>query len=136
MVSPGRLGQLIAQLADEHVDDLEFGLLHPAVEVVEEHLLRQGRALAQTKQFEDLVFPTGELHRLVIDRHDPIIEVYFYFARSDRRSDRFWVCAFERFGIVHRLPPTGSRSWRWTFKKFNQIKRKPLLLMPFLDLGN
>src|SRR5690348_15044394 len=46
MVSPGRLGQLLAQFADEDVDDLKLGLIHPAVEVVEEHLLRQNRALA------------------------------------------------------------------------------------------
>src|SRR5438132_12638225 len=44
------VGELLAQLADEHVDDLELGLVHAAVEVVEEHLLGQGRALAQAEQ--------------------------------------------------------------------------------------
>src|SRR3954470_1115453 len=42
-----RIGELLPQLADEDVDDLELGLVHAAVEVVEEHLLRQRRALAQ-----------------------------------------------------------------------------------------
>src|SRR5215475_288830 len=32
------IGELLAQLADEHVDDLEFRLIHAAVEVVEKHL--------------------------------------------------------------------------------------------------
>src|SRR5215471_16082424 len=40
-----RVGELLAQLADEHVDDLEFGLVHAAVEMVEEHLLGEGRAV-------------------------------------------------------------------------------------------
>src|SRR6185312_7589052 len=49
----GRRRQLLAQLADEHVDDLELGLVHPAIEVVEEHLLGEGRALAQGEELED-----------------------------------------------------------------------------------
>src|SRR5688572_5113229 len=31
--------QLLAQLADEDVDDLYLGFIHPAIEMVEEHLL-------------------------------------------------------------------------------------------------
>src|SRR6185436_3180156 len=42
-----RIRELLAQLADEHVDDLQFGLVHAAVEMVEEHLLGQRRALAE-----------------------------------------------------------------------------------------
>jgi hypothetical protein len=52
MTATGRLRELLAQLADEHVDDLELGLAHPVVEVVEEHLLSQRRAFAQAEQFE------------------------------------------------------------------------------------
>src|SRR5690606_38495954 len=37
--------ELLAQLADEHVDDLEFRLVHSAVEMVEEHFLGQRGAL-------------------------------------------------------------------------------------------
>src|SRR5919107_4662478 len=37
------VGELLAQLADEDVDDLQLGLVHAAVEMVEEHLLRQRR---------------------------------------------------------------------------------------------
>src|SRR3546814_8350124 len=35
--------ELLAQLADENVDDLELGLVHAAVEMIEEHLLGQRR---------------------------------------------------------------------------------------------
>src|SRR5215203_2682720 len=31
--------QLLAQLTDEDVDDLEFGLVHAAIQMIEEHLL-------------------------------------------------------------------------------------------------
>ena len=47
MIAAGRRRQLLAQLADEHIDDLQFRLVHAAVEMVEEHLLGEGRALAQ-----------------------------------------------------------------------------------------
>src|SRR5262245_16682948 len=36
-----RVGELQALLPDEHVDDLEFLLVHAAVEMIEEHLLGQ-----------------------------------------------------------------------------------------------
>src|SRR5690606_29256007 len=38
-------GKLLAQLADEHVDDLQFRFVHPAIEMVEEHFLGQRGAL-------------------------------------------------------------------------------------------
>src|SRR5437016_3012620 len=37
--------ELFAQLADEHVDDFQFGLVHAAIKMVQEHLLGQRRAL-------------------------------------------------------------------------------------------
>src|SRR5262245_4004937 len=33
------VGELLAQLADEHVDNLELRLVHAAIEMIEEHLL-------------------------------------------------------------------------------------------------
>src|SRR5262245_21333632 len=47
--------ELLAQLADEDVDDLQLGLVHATVEMIEEHLLGQCRALAQRKQLQHLV---------------------------------------------------------------------------------
>src|ERR1041384_4974665 len=64
MVAAGGLCQLLAQLADEDVDDLHVRFVHPAIEVVEEHLLGQGQALAQAEQFEDAVFLVGQVQQL------------------------------------------------------------------------
>ena len=43
------LGELFAELANEHVDDLLLRLVHAAVELVEEHLFRDRMALAQAR---------------------------------------------------------------------------------------
>src|SRR5262249_33750086 len=45
MVSASRLSEFFAQLADKDIDDLELGFPHPAVEMLEKHLLRYNRAL-------------------------------------------------------------------------------------------
>ena len=50
IVATGRRRQLLAQLAHEDIDDLEFRLVHAAVEMIEEHLLGQRRALAQRQE--------------------------------------------------------------------------------------
>src|SRR5690348_17343983 len=47
MASASRLGELLTQLANKDVNDLKLGLVHSAIEMVEEHLLGQSRALAQ-----------------------------------------------------------------------------------------
>src|SRR5262249_52031566 len=44
VLAAGGVGELLAQLADEHVDDLEFRLVHAAIEMIEEHLLGERRA--------------------------------------------------------------------------------------------
>src|SRR6185437_13523939 len=54
-----RVRQLLAQLADEHVDDLELRLVHAAVEMVEEHLLGERRPFAKGEQLEHLIFLAG-----------------------------------------------------------------------------
>src|ERR1700759_4856508 len=48
----GSVGELLAQLADEDVDDLQLGLVHPAIEMVEEHFLGQRGALAERGQLQ------------------------------------------------------------------------------------
>ena len=62
VLAPGGVRELLAQLADEHVDDLEFGLVHAAIEMIEEHLLGQRRALAEREQLQHLVFLAGQMH--------------------------------------------------------------------------
>jgi hypothetical protein len=65
-----RLSELLAQFADKDINNLEFGLVHPALEVVEEHLFRQRGTLAQAEQFENPILLAGEVHRLILDRDD------------------------------------------------------------------
>src|SRR4029077_12626065 len=56
------IGELFAQLADEDVDDLQFRLVHAAVEMIEEHLLGQRRAFAQAQELQHLVLLAGQVH--------------------------------------------------------------------------
>jgi hypothetical protein len=52
--------------------------------VIEEHLLGQRGALAQTEQLKDAVFLAGKVHRRVVDRNDASIEIDGEFAGPDR----------------------------------------------------
>ena len=61
------VGELLAQLADEDVDDLEFRLVHAAIEMVEEHLLGQRRPFAQREQFQHLIFLAGHMHPRAVE---------------------------------------------------------------------
>src|SRR5215203_3916398 len=63
------VGELLAKLADENVDDLEFRLVHAAIEMVQEHLLRQRRAFAEREQLQHLVFLAGEMDAGARDFH-------------------------------------------------------------------
>lgn len=64
IVAIGGFRELLAQLADEHVDDLQLRFIHAAVEMVQEHLLGQRGALAQAQQFQHLIFLAGQMHGL------------------------------------------------------------------------
>ena len=55
----GRHRQLLAQLADEDIDDLELRLVHAAIEMIEEHLFGKRRAFAQREKLEHLIFLAG-----------------------------------------------------------------------------
>src|SRR5271168_2911051 len=109
VAAAGGRRKLLAQLADEHVDDLEFGLVHPAVEMVEEHFLGQRRALAQREQLEHLIFLAGQMHARAVDLDGLLIEIDDEVAGDDDRlgvtlgaaDDR--VDARDEFVLVERL---------------------------------
>ena len=63
------LFDLFAQLADEHVNDLQLRFVHATIKVVEEHFLGQCRAFAQRQQLKHLVFLAGEMNGLSVDLH-------------------------------------------------------------------
>src|ERR1700722_8006787 len=81
----GGVGQLLAQLADEDVDDLQFRLVHAAIEMVEEHLLGERGALAQRKQLQHLVFLAGEVDALAADLDRLGVEIDHEIAGLDHR---------------------------------------------------
>src|SRR5215470_9131896 len=83
VLAVGRVGELLAQLADEDVDDLELGLVHPAIEMVEEHLFGQRRALAQAEEFENAVFLAGQMQRMALDLDRAAVEVDGQLTRAD-----------------------------------------------------
>jgi hypothetical protein len=75
VTAAGRLGELLAQLANENVSDLGLRLFHSLVEVVENPFLCHGGALAQANKLKDAVFLWGQVNRLVVDRDDAGIEI-------------------------------------------------------------
>ena len=85
MLAAGGLDQLLAQLADEDIDDLELRLVHAAVEMIEEHLLGQGRALAQAEKLHDLVLLAGQMDRPPLHLHGLGVQVHVDPARGDDR---------------------------------------------------
>ena len=79
------VAQLLAQLAYEHVDDLEFGFVHAAIEVVEEHVFGKRGALAQRQELKQRIFLAGEVDRRTVDFDSLGLEVYRQLARVDDR---------------------------------------------------
>src|SRR6185295_17199767 len=77
--------ELLSELADENVYDLQFGLVHAAIEMVEEHLLGERRSLAKRKQLEHLIFLAGEMNALAADLHCLGVEVHNQIARGNNR---------------------------------------------------
>src|SRR5215831_14245642 len=79
------MGEFLAQVADEDINDLRLRLVYSAIEVVEQHLLREDGTLAQAEELEDGILLAGQVHRLVIDRDNPGIEIDSQLACPDRR---------------------------------------------------
>src|SRR5215471_19708137 len=98
-----RVGELLAQLADEHVDDLELRLVHAAVEMVEEHLLGERRAFAQGEQLEHLVFFAGEMHARAVDLDGLGIEIDDEIAGLDDRLGMPLGAPHDRVDARHQL---------------------------------
>src|SRR4029077_7271077 len=98
-----RLRQLLAQLADEHVDDFQLGLVHAAIEMIEEHLLGQRGALAQAEQFEDAVFLGGQVQRALVDADDAAVEVDQQLAGANRRFGMPFRAADDRLNAGDQL---------------------------------
>jgi hypothetical protein len=83
MTTAGCLGEVFAQLANKDIDDLEFGFLYPAVEMLEKHLLGYDGALMQAEQLENAILLSSQVHRPVVDRDILGVQVHHQIARSD-----------------------------------------------------
>src|ERR1700704_1554789 len=81
----GGVGELLAQLADEDVDDLQFRLVHATIEMVEEHFLGEGSALAEREQLQHLVFLASQMHALAADLDRLGVEIDHEIAGLDHR---------------------------------------------------
>src|SRR3546814_2024226 len=71
----------LAELADENIDDLQFRLIHAAIEMIQEHFLGQRRALAERKQLQHRIFLPGQLHAIAIHFDSLCVEVDGKLAR-------------------------------------------------------
>src|SRR5256885_14479530 len=81
----GSIRKLLAQLADEDVDDLQLRLVHAAIEVVEEHFLGERGALAEREQLQHLVFLARQVHALAADLDRLGVEIDHEIAGLDDR---------------------------------------------------
>src|SRR6185437_6265390 len=77
--------KLLAELADEYVDDLELGLVHPAIKMIEEPFLGEGRALAERQQLQHRIFLAGQMHSGAVDLDRFGVEVHCELAGADNR---------------------------------------------------
>src|SRR6185437_9678001 len=102
IVAVDRRRQFLAQLADEDVDDLEFGLVHAAIEMIEEHLLGEGGALAERKQLQHLIFLARQVHALAVHFHGFGVEIDGELAGDD-----------------HRLAVTLGTAWSYSRRRRN-----------------
>ena len=103
VLAAGRDRQLLPQLADEHVDDLELGLVHAAIEVIEEHLLGERGALAQRQELQHLVFLAGQMHALAADLDGLGVEIDDQVAGGDDRLGVALGAAHDGVDAGHQL---------------------------------
>src|SRR3546814_11021542 len=68
-------GKLLAKLANEDVDDLQLRLVHAAIEMVEEHFLREPGALAEREKLKNSIFIVGQMHPGTCTLKRPGLEV-------------------------------------------------------------
>src|ERR1700710_616185 len=75
IVSAAGEAELLAKLADEDVDDLQFRLVHAAVKVVQEHFLGERGALAERQQLQHRIFLAGQVDAAAVDLDRLRVEV-------------------------------------------------------------
>src|ERR1700710_2151743 len=85
IVSAAGEAELLAKLADEDVDDLQFRLVHAAVKMVQEHFLGERGALAQREQLQHRIFLAGQMDAAAVDLDRLRVEIDRELAGLDDR---------------------------------------------------
>src|SRR5271156_5701609 len=132
VVTVRRRRKLLAQLADEDVDDLELGLVHAAIEMIEEHLLGQRRALPERKELEHLIFLARQVHAAAVDFDGFRIEIDGKLTGRDHRlgmtlrTAHDGLDAGDEFVLVKRLRHivVGAEAERFDFRFDDGIARQ------------
>ena len=106
------LFKLFTQFADKNVDDFQFRLVNPAVQVIEKLIFIECRTFAQRQQFHNSVFFAGEVQRFAVDADGLGIEVDFDVAGPNHRVGM-------SFGTAYHRLNTGQQFG--TVKRFGQI---------------
>ena len=102
MAPAGCLRQLLAQFADEDIDDLHVGFFYPAIEMAQKGLLGERRAFAQAQQLDHRVFLGGQPDRPVVDGDDVAADIDRQPAGADCRLEM-------PFGAAHDGLDTGDQ---------------------------
>ena len=102
-------GEFLTQLANENVDDLDFWLVHAAIEMVEKHLLGDRHALAQRQEFQHPVLFAGKIDALPTDLDGLAIEVDDEIADLDDRLSMSLRAAHD--GICAPLARACGTAW-------------------------
>ena len=84
-LSTGGRRKFLAQFANKHVDDLQLGFIHAALEMVQEHLLGQGRPLPETQKFQHLVLFASQMYRCIVHINGLCVKIYRDRAGLDDR---------------------------------------------------
>src|ERR1700722_14696715 len=96
------------------VDDLQLRLVHAAIEMIEEHLLGQRRALAQREQLEHLVFLAGQMHARAVDFDRLGVEVDHEIAGLDDRLGMALGAPHDGVDARHQLVLSGTA---WSYNR-------------------
>src|SRR5665213_3991072 len=100
-----RAGELLAQLANEDVDDLDLRLIHATVELGEEHSLADCCALTQTQEFQHLVFLAGQVDAGAADFYGLLVKANDEIAGLDDRLSMALGTAHD-LSLIHISEPT------------------------------
>src|SRR5207344_3419220 len=79
----GGVGELLAYLAHENVDDLDLRLVHAAIKLAEKHFLGNRCTSAEAQEFQHLILLARQIHANLLDMYGFRIDVDHEIADLD-----------------------------------------------------